>query len=42
MMRINEQTLNIITGRSEKVTTYQSGGQLKSTAAFNPNTLATA
>jgi len=42
MMRINEQTLNIITGRSDKVTTYQSGGQLKSTGSYNPNTLATA
>jgi flagellar biosynthesis/type III secretory pathway chaperone len=40
MMRINEQSLNILTGRSAKVTTYQSSGQLKPTQVVSSTPLA--
>jgi flagellar biosynthesis/type III secretory pathway chaperone len=42
VMRINEQSLNILTGRSERVATYQSSGQLKSEQSSSSTPLASA
>ena len=42
VMRINEQSLNILTGRSTKPMTYQSSGLLKSEQTISPTPLARA
>lgn len=41
MMRINEQSLNILTGRPSKIDTYQASGQIKNDKTTSSNYLAT-
>jgi flagellar biosynthesis/type III secretory pathway chaperone len=40
IMRINEQSLNILTGRSERIMTYQASGQLKPEQTISSTPLA--
>jgi flagellar biosynthesis/type III secretory pathway chaperone len=42
IMRVNEQSLNILTGRSAGVMTYQASGLLKPEHTFSPTPLASA